>query len=96
VLPLQRNKIVSESRAQSLQRKGVIEYARGKITILNRQELQHCACECYALMQQEKLKFKADTFLDEAWSRWSMHVHDEEGLELFSFPMADVKNGNGK
>ena len=48
------------------------------------------------LSAQRELKFKADTFLDEAWSRWSMHVHDEEGLELFSFPMADVKNGNGK
>jgi len=44
--------------AQSLQRKGVIEYARGHITILDRGHLEHCACECYAIMQQEKLPLK--------------------------------------
>ena len=41
--------------AQSLQRRRIIKYARGHITILNRQQLEHCACECYAVMQQEKL-----------------------------------------
>jgi CRP-like cAMP-binding protein len=44
--------------AQSLQRRGVIQYARGKITILDRKHLEHCACECYAIMQQEKLPLK--------------------------------------
>ena len=44
--------------AQSLQRKGVIEYARGHIRILDRAHLEHCACECYAVMQQEKLPLK--------------------------------------
>jgi len=44
--------------AQSLQRRGVIEYARGHITILDREHLEHCACECYAIMQQEKLPLK--------------------------------------
>ena len=42
-----------------------------------------------------ELKFKNDEFLDERWSEWSMHVHDGEGQEVFSFPMADVKSGDG-
>jgi len=44
--------------AQSLQRKGVIKYARGHIVIPDREHLEHCACECYAVMQQEKLPLK--------------------------------------
>jgi CRP-like cAMP-binding protein len=44
--------------AQSLQRKDVIKYARGRIQILDRAHLEHCACECYAIMQQEKLPLK--------------------------------------
>jgi CRP-like cAMP-binding protein len=44
--------------AQSLQRKGVIQYRRGHIQILDRKQLEHCACECYAVMQQEKLPLK--------------------------------------
>jgi len=44
--------------AQSLQRQGVIKYARGHITIIDREHLRHCACECYAIMQQEKLPLK--------------------------------------
>jgi hypothetical protein len=53
------------------------------------------AARAHADVVARELKFKNDTFLDEGWSRWSMHVHDDEGLELFSFPMADVKNGDG-
>lgn len=44
--------------ARSLQANGVIKYARGHITIVDREKLQHCACECYAIMQQEKLPLK--------------------------------------
>ena len=44
--------------AQSLQRDGLIKYARGHITILDREQLERCACECYAVMQQEKLPLK--------------------------------------
>ena len=44
--------------AQQLQRRGLIKYARGHIMILNRQQLEQCACECYAVMQQEKLPLK--------------------------------------
>jgi CRP-like cAMP-binding protein len=38
--------------AGSLQRKGVIEYSRGNLRILNRERLQQLACECYAVIRQ--------------------------------------------
>src|SRR5262245_9039909 len=44
--------------AQTLQRKGAIKYMRGRINILDREKLEHCACECYAILQKEKLPFK--------------------------------------
>jgi CRP-like cAMP-binding protein len=37
--------------AQSLQRRGLIKYMRGRISILDREKLEHCACECYAVLQ---------------------------------------------
>jgi CRP-like cAMP-binding protein len=37
--------------ASRLQDKGFISYSRGKIRILDRAELEHCACECYFVMQ---------------------------------------------
>jgi hypothetical protein len=43
-----------------------------------------------------ELMFKTDGILGEAWSMWSMHVEDADGLELFSFPMSGVKSDNGK
>lgn len=49
--------------AQSLRQKGLIKYARGKITILDRQALEHCACECYDALQQEKLPLKIGVIL---------------------------------
>ncbi|WP_107667112.1 Crp/Fnr family transcriptional regulator [Cyanothece sp. BG0011] len=39
--------------ANKLQRAGIIQYSRGKITILNREELENSACECYGLIQNE-------------------------------------------
>ena len=54
------------------------------------------AARAHADAVAQELKFETDRFLDEEWSKWSMRVHDEEGLELFSFPMADVKSdGSG-
>jgi CRP-like cAMP-binding protein len=44
--------------AQSLQSQGAIKYMRGRISILDREKLEHCACECYVVLQQEKLPFK--------------------------------------
>ncbi len=37
--------------AGELQREGLITYSRGKITITNREDLQHVACECYKIVR---------------------------------------------
>jgi len=39
--------------AGKLQRKGVIEYCRGHITVLDRQALEALSCECYAVVKKE-------------------------------------------
>ena len=33
-------------------------------------------------------------FLDERWSEWTMSVHDDSGVELFSLPLSDFGDGN--
>jgi hypothetical protein len=43
-----------------------------------------------------ELTFKTTGILDEDWSKWSMVVHDGDGVELFSFGMATARNGNGR
>lgn len=39
--------------ASGLQRLGVIEYQRGKITVLDRARLEYLCCECYAVVKTE-------------------------------------------
>ena len=39
--------------AGKLQKLGAIRYARGKITVLDRPQLERLACECYAVVKQE-------------------------------------------
>jgi CRP-like cAMP-binding protein len=39
--------------ANMLQQSGLIRYTRGKITILNRQELEAASCECYEIINGE-------------------------------------------
>jgi hypothetical protein len=43
-----------------------------------------------------ELTFKTTGILGEEWSKWTMVVNDAAGLELFSFGMSTVRNGNGK
>lgn len=38
--------------AQHLQDRGIIKYSRGKISILEREALQSCACECYRVIRE--------------------------------------------
>ena len=38
--------------AGALQRKELIEYARGAVKILNRKKLEDSACECYEVIRQ--------------------------------------------
>jgi CRP-like cAMP-binding protein len=45
-----RHQAVSQA-ATSLQRTGVIKYARGKLAIVNRSKLERLACPCYKLMK---------------------------------------------
>jgi CRP-like cAMP-binding protein len=40
--------------AHTLQKSGLIQYARGKIKILDRKGLEECACECYAAIRDRK------------------------------------------
>lgn len=39
--------------AGKLQKLGVIEYSRGQITVLDRPQLEHLSCECYAVVKKE-------------------------------------------
>jgi CRP-like cAMP-binding protein len=39
--------------AGKLQAKGLIEYSRGHITVLDRAGLEACVCECYAVVKKE-------------------------------------------
>jgi CRP-like cAMP-binding protein len=39
--------------AGKLQRQGVIRYVRGRITVLDRQKLEHLSCECYKVVKKE-------------------------------------------
>ena len=34
-----------------LQRKGIIEYTRGAVKVVNRKHLEDVACECYAVIR---------------------------------------------
>jgi DNA-binding transcriptional regulator YhcF (GntR family) len=38
--------------ASVLQKKGIIEYLRGTVKIVNRRNLENSACECYGVIQQ--------------------------------------------
>jgi CRP-like cAMP-binding protein len=38
--------------ASELQKKGIIEYIRGAVKVVNRRKLQNTACECYGVIRQ--------------------------------------------
>ena len=39
--------------AGKLQKSGAIDYARGKVTVLDRPQLEALCCECYAVVKKE-------------------------------------------
>lgn len=48
--------------ASNLQRAGIIAYARGHITVLNRSQLEATVCECYKVVKVETDRLKAYQF----------------------------------
>jgi CRP-like cAMP-binding protein len=44
--------------AQELQKKGILHYSRGRITIADRARLEACACECYDAVRRDSLSHK--------------------------------------
>jgi CRP-like cAMP-binding protein len=46
--------------AGALQKKGLISYTRGSVTILNRQKLEEVACDCYGIVQQQLKSWEAE------------------------------------
>jgi len=44
-----------------LQKKGMIAYSRGSVSILNRQKLEAAACNCYKVIEQQKSKWLAES-----------------------------------
>jgi CRP-like cAMP-binding protein len=50
MLGVQRTRVTNA--AQALQRQGLIEYRRGRITVLNRPAMQQAACECYVTTEE--------------------------------------------
>jgi hypothetical protein len=55
--------------AGKLQKLGIIRYARGRITVLDRPQLERLCCECYAVVKKE-----TDRLLPQA--------HDPSGFEI--------------
>lgn len=44
-----------------LQKAGIIAYNRGDVKIVERRKLEAAACECYALMQQQKQRWQNES-----------------------------------
>ena len=57
--------------AGKLQKLGVIKYVRGKITVLDRPQLERLSCECYAVVKRETDRLLAPHLLarPSAWHR---------------------------
>ena len=52
--------------ALKLQRQGVMRYARGRITVLNRHALEKGSCECYAVVKREYKRLLPEALFAEA------------------------------
>ena len=44
--------------AQEMQKRGIVRYSRGRITIVDRAKLEDCACECYDAIKRDNLWLK--------------------------------------
>jgi hypothetical protein len=52
--------------AGKLQQAGIIEYSRGKITVLDRPKLEAIVCECYAVVRRETARLFPEQSLETA------------------------------
>jgi hypothetical protein len=52
--------------AGKLQKLGAIKYVRGKITVLDRPQLERLSCECYAVVKRESDRLLAPQRLAKA------------------------------
>jgi len=52
--------------ALKLQQAGLIRYARGRITVLDRPGLEQRTCECYAVVKREYDRLLPDPLIDSA------------------------------
>ena len=41
-----------------------------------------------------ELTANSTSFLDHSWALWTMRVHNDRGVELFSLAMSDFRAGN--
>jgi CRP-like cAMP-binding protein len=46
--------------ASELQRKGIISYSRGKLTVIDRNELEKAACRCYEMIKNEGVSVEGE------------------------------------
>ena len=46
--------------AGKLQADGIINYRRGHIAVVNREKLETCVCECYAVVKREVARLMAE------------------------------------
>ena len=53
----------------------------------------HSAARSHAFGVARELTFRSQGMLDQDWSRWRMLVHDDGGIELFSFQLSDFETG---
>ncbi len=51
--------------ANTLQQAGLIRYTRGKITILNREELEAASCECYEIINGEYVRLLHTEYVEQ-------------------------------
>lgn len=59
--------------AGKLQRAGIIEYSRGRITVLDREELEFLACECYSVVKTETDRLLPHTHIPAAHRQPPQH-----------------------
>jgi hypothetical protein len=53
----------------------------------------HSAARSHAFDVARELMFRSQGMLGQDWSRWRMLVHDDEGVELYSFQLSDFETG---